>query len=318
MAIATYKPNGGVLGCPRILASDFSLYSDAINSKIDADGRLKRVPVAKLTDKKWDNDYDVYVETNQDKVSIINAVFGPISKSNLNGTCYSVQIGNHQTDVIDLQHPQMGSPFYSASAGLLLCFLLKNSPYKIRATDLCCSLNAHDFIISTDANTVYAFLGINLAMLLQTHTRHALFALIEQSWLYDPDLILSLQGTKTKDIDRPVFVDFIAFCQTHPRKTPLQPKTLDEVLRHFGKTDEFAELKAKQEEEARQNKIRSKTKEQVLDLFKKNKTEGKELGKQMNAFKEWIFTTFSIDFEKWSVQADLNIEAVFQQFQARC
>jgi hypothetical protein len=317
MAAPTYKPNGGVLGCPRILASDFGHYSDAINSTIDADGRLKRVPVAKLTDKEWDNDYDVYVETNPDKVSIINAVFGP-SKSNLNGMCYSVQIGNHQTDVIDLQHPQMGSAFYSASAGLLLCFLLKNSPYKIRATDLCCSLNGHDFIISTDANEVYAFLGIDLTRLLQMHTRQELFALIEQSWLYDPELILSLQGTKTRDIERPIFVDFMAFCQTHPRRTPIEAKLLDEVLCHFGKTDEFAELKAKQEEEARQNKMRSKTKEQVMDQFKKNKTEGKELGKQMNAFKEWIFTTFAIEYDKWAVQADLNIEAIFQQFLARC
>jgi len=233
--MTTYKPNGGVLGCPRILASDFAQYSEAINAKIDADGRLKRVHVAKLTDKEWDNDYDVYVETHPDKVSIIKELFGPISKSHLNGTCYSVQIGNYQTDVIDAQHPQMGSAFYSASAGLLLCFLLKSSPFKIRATDMCCSLNGKDFIISTDANAVYAFLEIDLAMLLQTHTRQELFALIEQSWLYDPDLILSLQGTKTKDIDRPVFVDFIAFCQTHPRKTPFDPKKLDEVLHHFGK-----------------------------------------------------------------------------------
>lgn len=313
----TYKPNGGVLGCPRILAADFRHYSDAINAKIDADGRLKRVHVAKLTDKEWDNDYDVYVECNPDKLSIIKELFGPVSHSHLNGTCFSLQIGDHQTDVIDVQNPQMGSAFYSASSGLLLCFLLKNSPYKIRATDMCCSLNGHDFKISDDANAVYAFLGIDLAELLQTHTRQELFALIEKSRLYDPDLILSLQGTKTKDIDRPVFVDFIEFCKTHPRRTPVEAKTLDEVLRHFGKTDEFAELKAKQEEEARQSKLRSKTKEGLMHQFRKHKIEGKELGKQTNAFKEWIFTTFAIDYEKWAVQENLNIEAVFNQFISR-
>ena len=315
--LTTYKPNGGVLGCPKILAGDFKDYSHAINSQIDAEGSLKRVPVAKLTDKEWDNDYDVYVEYNPNKVSIINSIFGPIPKSHLNGTCYSVQIGMYQTDVIDLDTPQMGSAFYSASSGLLICFLLKNSPFKLRATDLCCSLNGCDFIISTDANAVYAFFGIDLAKLLQTHTRQELFALIEQSWLYDPELILSFQGTKTKDIDRPVFVDFIGFCQTHLRNSPIQSRTLDEVLQHFGKTDEFAVLKAKHEEEARQKKLRSGRKDQLMDLFKNLKIEGKELGKQISAFKDWILTSFGIEYENWAVLENLDVEAVFNQFQAR-
>jgi len=314
----TYKPNGGVLGCPKILAGDFKEYSEDINSRIDVDGNLKRVPVAKLTDKEWDNDYDVYLESNPNKGSEVDRLFGPFQKTNLNGTCYSVQIGLYQTDFIDLSNPQMGSAFYSASSGLILCFLLKNSPYKLRATDLCCSLNGQDFIISTDANEVYAFFGIDLEKLLQTHTRQDLFHLVEQSWLYDPQLILPLQGTKTKDIDRPVFVDFMHFCHTHPRLSGVQPpKSLEDTLAHFGKTEEYAALVVKQQEDARQKKLRSKTKDLLMEQFKKNKIEGKELGKQMNEFKEWILSSFAIDYDTWSVSENLDVEVVFSQFQKR-
>jgi len=315
---ATYKPNGGVLGCPRIMANDFKQYSEDINSRIDADGNLKRVPVAKLTDKEWDNDYDIYLESNPNKVSEVDRLFGPFQKTNLNGTCYSVQIGLYQTDFIELSNPQMGSAFYSASSGLILCFLLKNSPYKLRATDLCCSLNGQDLIISTDAAKVYAFFGIDSAKLLHTHTRQDLFNLIEQSWLYDPQLILPLQGTKTKDIDRPVFVDFMHFCLTHPRLSGAQPpKSLEDTLEHFGKTEEYAALVAKQQEDARQKKLRSKTKDLLMDQFKKNKIEGKELGKQMNEFKEWILSSFAIDYDTWSISENLDVDAVFSQFQQR-
>ena len=315
MSSATYKPNGGVLGCPKILAKDFKDYSDDVNSRIDADGSLKRVYVAKLTDKEFDNDFDIYIEQHPDKVSIINKIFGPISKNHLNGTCYSVQIGLYQTDVIDLLNPEMGSAFYSASVGLILCFLLKNSPFKLRATDLCCSLNGVDFIISTNATEVYSFLGIDLTQLLQTHTKPELFQLIEQSWLYDPELILQLRETKTKDIDRPVFVDFMLFCQTHSKTSAKSSKTLEEVLKHFGKTEQYDRFVASQLEETRQKKLRSVTKDRLTQQFKNNGLSGKELGKQMNDFKEWILKSFQIDYDTWAISENLDIEAMVLQFQ---
>jgi len=314
---ATYKPNGGVLGCPKILAGDFKEYSDDINSRIDADGSLRRVHVAKLMDKEWDNDYDVYVEYNPDKVSIVDRIFGSSVNTNKNGTCYSIQIGNYHTDFIDLLHPQMGASFYSASCGLILCFLLKNSLFKLRATDLCCSLNSEEFIISTDAEKVYEFLGLELDKLLQTHTRQDLFNMIEQSWLYDPAAILQLQGTKTKDIDRPIFVDFMHFCKTHPRISTIQPKTLEEVLAHFGKTDEYTALGLKQQEELRKKTLRSKTKDQLMREFKKADIVGKELGKKMEEFKDWILVTFGMDYDNWAVLDNLDVQLVLIQFQTK-
>ena len=313
----TYKPNGGVLGCPRILAADFKEYSDGINSRIDADGSLRRVHVAKLMDKEWDNDYDVYVEYNADKVSIVDRIFGSSSNTNKNGTCYSTQIEKYHTDFIDLLHPQMGAPFYSASCGLIMCFLLKNSPYKLRATDFCCSLNSEEFIISTDAEKVYAFLGLDLTKLLQTHTRSELFSIIEQSWLYEPTSILQLRGTKTKDIDRPIFVDFMDFCETHPRISTIQPKTLEEALTHFEKTSDYAALVEKQKEENRQKKLRSNTKDRLMDEFKKANITGKELGKKMNEFKDWILPTFGKDYDNWAISENLEVESVFNQFQTK-
>jgi hypothetical protein len=309
-----YKPNGGVLGCPRILAQDFKEYSDDINSRIDSDGSLKRVQVAKLMDKKWDNDYDVYVEYNADKVSIVDRIFGSHPTRDINGTCYSVQIGMYHTDFIDLLNPQMGAPFYSASSGLILCFLLKNSLFKLRATDLCCSLNSEEFIISTDAAKVYAFLGIDLEKLLHTHSRQELFNLIEQSWLYDPVPILKLRGTKTKDINRPIFVDFLDFCETHPRISTIEPKTLEEVLTHFEKTSDYNALGLKQQEENRQKKLRSNLKDLLVAQFKKKNVIGKELGEKMNQFKNWIFEKYGIDYDKWSITDNLDVDSVFKQF----
>jgi hypothetical protein len=316
---ATYKPNGGVLGCPKIPAGEFKDYSDGINSKIDADGRLVRVPVAKLTDKEWDNDYDVYVEVNPDKVAIVNETFGPSSNVNRNGTCYSIQIGKFHTDFIDLQHPPMGAPFYSASSGLVMCFLLKNSPFKLRATDLCCTLNGETFVISTDPESVYAFLGLDAAKLLQTHTRQELFTMVADSWLYDPTQMIEMRKTKTKekDLDRPVMVDFLEFCETHPRTSPIVLKTLQDALDHFGKADEYAALGLKQQEETRQKTLRSKTKDLLMAEFKKNGIVGKELGEKMNAFKDWIQRTFGMDYDNWAVSADLDVAAVFNRFQTK-
>jgi hypothetical protein len=309
-----YKPNGGVLGCPKISAKDFKEYSDDINSRIDSDGSLKRVPVAKLMDKEWDNDYDVYVEYNPEKVSIVHRIFGSLTNTNINDTCYSAQIGKYQTDIIDLKHPSMGAPFYSASCGLIVCFLLKNSLFKLRATDLCCSLNNEEFIISTDPTKVYAFLGIDLEKLLQTHTRQELFNLIEQSWIYDPDVILQLRGTKTKDINRPIFVDFLDFCETHQRISKIQPKTLEQALTHFEKTSEYYALELKQQEENRIKKLRSNTKDLLLVQFKKKNIIGKELGEKMNQFKNWIFQKYGIDYDTWSITDNLDVDSAFNQF----
>ena len=316
---AAYKPNGGVLGCPKIPAGDFKDYSDGINSKMDADGRLVRVHVAKLMDKEWDNDYDVYVEPNPEKVAIVNATFGPSLNVHMNGTCYSIQIGKYHTDFIDLIHPPMGAPFYSASSGLVLCFLLKNSPFKLRATDLCCTLNGETFIISTDPEMVYAFFGLDATKLLQTHTRQDLFNMIQQSWLYDPVQMIELTKTKTKekDLDRPVMVDFLEFCETHPRFSLIEPKTLQDVLDHFVKTTEYTELGLKQQEETRQKALRSKTKDLLMVAFKKNGIIGKELGQKMNAFKDWILATLGLDYDNWAISENLDVESVFKQFQTK-
>jgi hypothetical protein len=311
---AEYKSNGGVLGCPKIYAKDFKDYADNINAKIDTDGRLLRVPVAKLEDKESDNDYDVYVQVNSNKIAIVNEIFGPLSNTNCNGTCYSAQIGKYQTDIIDLINPLMGAPFYSASSGLILTFLLKNSSFKLRATDLCCTLNNEEFIISTDAAKVYAFLGIDLEKLLHTHSRQELFNLIEQSWLYDPATILNLRGTKIKEINRPIFVDFLDFCETHPRSSPFQPKTLEEALSHFAKTDEYTVLALKHQEENRLKKIRSNIKNLLLEQFKKKNVVGKELGEKMNLFKNWILEKYSVDYDTWSITDNLDVESVFNQF----
>ena len=313
---ALYKPNGGILGCPRILSADFKEYSDGINSKIDADGRLVRVPVAKLMDKEWDNDYDVYVEVNPNKVEIVNETFELLTNTNRNGTCYSVQIGKYHTDIIDLLHPGMGAPFYSASAGLVLHFLLKNSSFKLRATDLSCTLNGSTFIISTEPTTVYSFLGLDATKIVQTHTRKELFTMIEQSWIYDPAQILELQKIKTKDkdFDRPVMVDFLEFCVTHPKISSIQPKTLQDALAHFGKTDEYAALGEKQQDENRKKTARSNTKDLLMSEFKKNGIVGKELGEKMNAFKDWILKTFDMDYDTWAITENLEVVTVFNKF----
>jgi hypothetical protein len=182
---------------------------------------------------------------------------------------------------------------------------------------LCCSLNSEEFIISTDAEKVYAFLGLDLAKLLQTNTRQELFSIIEQSWLYEPAQILQLRGTKTKDIDRPIFVDFMDFCETHPRISTIQPKTLDETLTHFGMTENYAALVEKQKEENRQKKLRSNTKDRLMDEFKKANITGKELGKKMNEFKDWILVTFGTHYDNWAISENLEVESVFNQFQTK-
>jgi hypothetical protein len=313
-----YKLNGGVLGCPKILAKDFIDYSDEINSKIDTDGRLCRVSVAKLMDKEADNDYDVYLEINPNKVAIVNEIFGPLSNTNSNGTCYSAQIGKYHTDFIDLLHPGMGAAYYSASSGLVLHFLLKSAPFKLRATDLCCTLNGETFIISTDPNQVYSFLGLDLEKLLKTYNRQELFDMIEKSWLYDPIKMLELVKTKSKekDLERPLMVDFLQFCETHPKNPKIlsNEKTLHDVLEYFGKTDEYAALVQKQSEENRKKTARTKTKELLMIEFKKKSLLGKELGEKMNAFKEWILHTFQMDYDTWSQNENLDVEDVFKRF----
>lgn len=145
---------------------------------------------------------------------------------------------------------------------------------------MCCSLNGEKFIISTDPEAVYAFLGLDAAKLLQTDTRQELFTMVAHSWLYDPTQMVELRKTKTKDkdLDRPVMVDFLEFCKTHPRTSPIVSKTLQNALDHFGKSDEYAALGLKQQEETRQKTLRSKTKDLLMAEFKKNGIVGKEMG----------------------------------------
>jgi hypothetical protein len=51
--------------------------------------------------------------------------------------------------------------------------------------------------------------------------------------------------------------------------------------------------------------------------FKKNGVVGRELGEKMNAFKEWILTTFGMDYDNWSISADLDVASVFNRFQTK-
>jgi hypothetical protein len=184
---------------------------------------------------------------------------------------------------------------------------------------LCCTLNGETFIISTDPEAVYAFLGLDAAKLLQTHTRQELFSMVAHSWLYDPDQMVELRktNTKEKDLDRPVMVDFLEFCKTHPRTSPIVSKTLQDTLDHFGKAGEYVALGLKQQEETRQKTLRSKTRDLLMTEFKKNGIVGKELGEKMNAFKEWVQVTFSMDYDSWSISADLDVAAVFNRFQTK-
>jgi hypothetical protein len=313
-----YKSNGGVLGCPKIYSADFNDYADNINAKIDADGRLLRVPVAKLLDKEWDNDYDIYVQVNTNKITIVNEIFGPLTNTNINGTCYSVQIGKYQTDIIDLINPLMGAPFYSASSGLILSFLLKNAPFKLRATDFSVSLNGETFIISTDPVLVYSFLGLDSKKLLQINNRQDLFTMIEKSWIYDPVFLLEQNKSKSKekDLERPVMVDFLEYIRTHPKdpQIVLKKKTLQDALDYFGKNEEYAALEYKQKEENIKKMARSRTKELLMDEFKKKEIKGKELGEKMNMFKEWILETLGIDYDTWASNESLEIDTVFKRF----
>jgi hypothetical protein len=315
---SAYKVNGGVLGCPKIYPKDFTDYTSYINSKIDADGRMMRIPVAKLMDKEYDNDYDVYVEVNPDKVAIVNDTFGPISNSNINGTCYSAQIGNYQTDFIDLLNPAMGAAYYSASSGLVLHYLLKNAPYKLRATDLCSTLNGDTFIISTDPQQVYMFLGLDVNHLLRIHNRQELFTIIQKSWIYDPIEILEFIEKKSKDkeFERPVMADFIEFCRTHPKDQglALEKKTLQDALEFFGKTEDYAALVQKQSQENIKKIARAKTKDLLMQEFKKKGVSGKELGAKMNEFKEWIYEAYKIDYDTWALSEHLDIDVVFNRF----
>ena len=143
-----------------------------------------------------------------------------------------------------------------------------------------------------------------------------LFHMIEQSWLYDPQYMIELKKieTKEKDLLRPVMVDFINFCETHPRISAIAPKTLQDALVHFGKNEEYVSLGLKQNEENRQKKLRSNTKDLLMTQFKKQKIEGKALGLKMNAFKDWILSKLGIDYDTWAISDNLQVETVFNDF----
>jgi hypothetical protein len=140
--------------------------------------------------------------------------------------------------------------------------------------------------------------------------------MIEQSWLYDPQHMIELKKieTKEKDLYRPVMVDFINFCETHPRSSTITPKTLQDALVHFGKNEEYVLLGLKQNEENRQKKMRTNTKDVLMAQFKKQNIEGKALGQKMNAFKDWILVKFGIDYDTWAISDNLQVETVFNDF----
>jgi len=311
----TYKPFGGILKCPKIESGEFQSYLEMVNSQIESDGVLNRVHVALLDDKPYHFDYDVYLEPNTDVINVVNGIFGFHENNNINGNCYSLQIGKFQTDFITLKDPAMGRPFYSVSCGLLLHLLLSNSVVKIRDTDLCCKVGTDTFIISTDPAKTYEFLGLDLDALLKMHTRQELFSMIQHSWIYDPELILELTKTKSKDMKRPLACDFVEFSKTNPRLSELpKSKELMDILSHFGKTAEYEQFVLKKEEDKREMKLRADAKTLITNELKNRKFVGVDISNTFNKFKEWVFATFNVDYDNWVITKGINIKDTLDMF----
>ena len=312
----TYKPFGGILKCPRIEPTEFQCYREMINSKIDSDGSLKRVDVALLDDKPYHHDYDVYLEQDGDLVNKVNRIFGFNQNNNINGDCYSLQIGRFQTDFIILQNPKMGQAFYSVSCGVLLHILLSNSAVKMRSTDLCCKVGSDTFIISTDPIKSYEYLGLDLDALLKMRSRSELFTMIQKSRIYDPELILELSQKKGKDMIRPIMCDFVEFCKANPRISQL-PKSIDlnDALEHFEKASEYRELLSKKGEDEKRAKLVSNAKTIIANELKtKGGYVGKDIATKLAQFKEWIISTFKMEYEIWLATVDVNILETLHMF----
>lgn len=311
----TYKPFGGVLKCPRIESTEFQSYREMINSKIDSDGSLKRVDVALLEDKPYHHDYDVYLEQDVDLVNKVNRIFGFNQNNNINGDCYSLQIGNFQTDFIILQNPKMGRVFYSVSCGLLIHILLSNSVVKLRNTDLCCKVGSDTFIISTDPIKSYEYLGLDADAILKMQSRLQLFAMIQQSRIYDPELILEFSKKKSKDMIRPIMCDFLEFCKSNPRISQLSKNIdLNDALEYFGKTSEYRDLISKKEEDEKRTKLLSNAKTIITNELKTKGYGGKDIGNKLSEFKEWIISTYKVEYELWLTGVDVNILETLQIF----
>jgi hypothetical protein len=319
-AANTYKPNGGCLKLPKIPHADYAAYREDIHARIVADGRLKIVPVSELEDK-YDGsfDCDVYLETHPDKVAIVGEIFGAHPNKNHNGSCFSMQIGQYQTDFIDLENPEMGAAYYSVSAGLPIGLMLKKSPISLRQTDLCLDINGYKFILSTDATLSYRFLGIDLSRLRKAKTRHDLFLILMHSHIYNPELIKTLAADpKMKaDMIRPIMVDFAAFCSSRPA-SPGQcvEMTIDSPLTFFGKRQEYDAYLRQKEEEARQQLIRTRAKETLTNELKRMGITGKEQGEKMKGFRQWVFDAFGEDYDVWVVSTDMDVCDVFHRYVA--
>lgn len=318
--MATYKPTGGCLKCPKIPHSEYTAYRDNIHARIVADGRLKIVPVSELEDK-YDGsfDCDVYLVQHPDKVAIICEIFGEHPNKNRNGPCFSLQVGQYQTDFIDLENPEMGAAYYSVSAGLPIGLLLKNSPVSLRQTDLCLDINGYKFILSTDARLSYRFLGIDISRLRAAKTRQDLFEILMYSNIYNPEIIKTLAADpKFKaDMVRPIMVDFLAFCSSRPaRPGQLIEMTIDAPLTFFGKRQEYEDYHRQKEEEAQRQLIRSKAKETMTNELKRMGIIGKEQGEKMKGFRQWVFDAFGEDYDAWVVSTDMDVCDVFHRYVA--
>lgn len=314
----TYKPTGGCLKCPKIPYAAYATYRDDIHTRIVADGRLKIVPVAELGDK-YDGsfDCDVYLEQHPDKIAIIGEIFGEHPNQNRNGSCFSLQVGQYQTDFIDLENPEMGAAYYSVSAGLPIGLLLKKSPITLRQTDLCIDISGYKFILSTDAKLSYRFLGIDVSKLRGTKTRQDLFEILMYSMIYNPEIIkTSAADPKLKaDMIRPIMVDFAAFCLSRPAHPgQLVELTIDAALTFFGKRQEYEAYLRQKEEEASRQLIRTRAKETLTNELKRMKITGKEQGEKMKEFRQWVFEAFGEEYDAWVVSTDMDVCDVFHRY----
>jgi len=315
---ATYKPTGGCLKCPKIPHSKYAAYRDDIHAQIVDDGRLKIVRVGELADK-YDGsfDCDVYLEPHKDKVAIVCDIFGAHSNKNHNGPCFSLQVGQYQTDFIDLENPEMGSAYYSVSAGLPIGLMLKKSPITLRQTDICFDINGYKFVLSTDAELSYRFLGIDVSKLREAKTRQDLFELLADSLIYDPEIIkTSATDPKLKsDMIRPIMVDFATFCSSRPaRPGQCVDLTIAAALNFFGKQHEYEDYTRQKEEEARRQLIRSKVKETMTNELKRMGIIGKEQGERIKGFRQWVLDAFGEDYDAWVVSTDMDVCDVFHRY----
>ncbi len=317
---AVYKPTGGCLKLPKIPHADYAAYRDDIHARILADGRLKIVPVTELEDK-YDGsfDCDVYLEPHPDKVAIVGEIFGAHPNKNHNGSCFSLQVGQYQTDFIDLENPEMGAAYYSVSAGLPIGLMLKNSPISLRQTDLCLDISGHKFILSTDAKLSYRFLGIDISRLRGVKTRQDLFEILGHSMIYNPEIIKTLAADpKFKaDMIRPIMVDFATFCSSRPASPgQLVEMTIDAALTFFRKRQEYEDYLHQKEEEARRQLIRTRAKETLTNELKRMGVAGKEQGEKMKRFRQWVFDAFGEDYDAWVVSTEMDVCDVFHRYVA--